>query len=184
LGCPQGKTLKFVKKWKRPAKGGQLHYRSRPQDCFERPLRKKCIKTKSSYRTATISLYKEQMEKAKPINQTPAFKPAQKRCKTVIERGIVLLKNLGLKIRLWGLKKANIQGLLSALAYNVLFAGSCGKAVKKIKSWLKAQGAVCTPPFIPKCLSKVFRTYSVFKETAQTVFVLTSIGYHTQGTQK
>ena len=100
-----------------------------------------------------ISLYKEQIEKAKLINQTPAFKQAMRRRKTVIEGVIAHLRNLGLKIKLWGLEKVNIQGILSALAHNVL------KAVKKMKKWSKAQAALCTTPSsfgsIPKFLKLI-----------------------------
>jgi hypothetical protein len=111
----------------------QFHYHSRPEDYRDCPLKKECIQGKTGYRTVAISLYKEQIEKAKLINQTPAFKQAMIRRKTVIEGVIAHLKNLGLKIRLWGLKKVNIQRILSALANNVL------KAVKKMKGWFKAK---------------------------------------------
>jgi hypothetical protein len=175
LICPQGKTLKFVKKWKRN-QCVQLHYRSHPQDCFDCPLKKECIKAKSGYRTVTISLYKKQIEKAKLINQTPAFKQAMRRRKTVIEGVIAHLKNLDLKIRLWGLKKVNIQGILSALAHNVL------KAVKKMKQWSKAQAALCTPPsslfFVPKSLELI----QFSKNQPKRHFfdkLLTSVGYDT-----
>jgi transposase len=163
LICPQGKTLKFVG-MRQKNQSIQFRYRSHPQDCCDCPLKKKCIKGKRGYRTVGISLYKEQMDKAKRINQTPAFKQAMKRRKTVIEGVIAHLKNLGLKIRLWGLQKVNIQGILSALAHNVL------KAVKKMKRWSKAQAVVGTPLFNSDCLSQILRTYSVFKEQTQTVF--------------
>jgi transposase len=176
LICPQGKTLKFVKKRKRN-QCVQLHYHSHPKDCLNCPLKKECIKGKSGYRTVTISLHKEQIEKAKLINQTPAFKQAMKRRKTVIEGVIAHLKNLGLKIKLWGLKKVNIQGILSALAHNVL------KAVKKMKRWSKAQAALCTPPsslvFVPKSLELI----QFSKNQPKRHFfekLLTSVGYETQ----
>ena len=163
LICPQGKTLKFVKKWKRN-QCVQLHYRSHPRDCFDCPLKKECIKAKSGSRTVTISLYKEQIEKAKLINQTPAFKQAMRRRKTVIEGVIAHLKNLGLKIRLWGLEKVNIQGILSALAHNVL------KAVKKMKRWSKAQVAVCTPPFVPAVCPKSLELIQFSKNQPKRFF--------------
>ena len=152
LICPQGKTLKFVG-IRQKKQCIQFRYRSCPQDCCNCPLKKKCIKGKRGYRTVGISLYKEQMDKAKLTNQTPAFKQAMKRRKTVIEGVIAHLRNLGLKIRLWGLEKVNIQGILSALAHNVL------KAVKKIKKWSKAQTAFGIIPssflFIPKFLELI-----------------------------
>jgi len=152
LICPQGKTLKFSVMWRRN-QSVQFRYRSRPQDCCDCPLKKECIKGKAGYRTVGISLHKEQIEKAKLINQTAAFKQAMKRRKTVIEGVIAHLRNLGLKIRLWGLEKVNIQGILSALAHNVL------KAVKKMKKWSKAQAALCTTPssfgFTPKFLELI-----------------------------
>jgi transposase len=141
LICPQGKALKFIGMRKRK-QTVQFRYRSHPQDCCDCPLKKECIKGKGGYRTVGISLHKEQIEKAKRINQTADFKQAMRRRKTVIEGVIAHLKNLGLKIRLWGLKKVNIQGILSALAHNVL------KAAKKIKQWSKAQAVLCTPPLM------------------------------------
>jgi transposase len=152
LICPQGKTLKFVG-MRQKNQSVQFRYRSRPQDCCDCPLKKKCIKGKGGYRTLGISLYKEQTEKAKLTNRTPAFKQAMRRRKTVIEGVIAHLRNLGLKIRLWGLEKVNIQGILSALAHNVL------KAVKKMRKWSKAQAALGITPssfvFIPKFLELI-----------------------------
>jgi transposase len=152
LICPQGKTLKFVG-MRQKNQSIQFRYRSHPQDCCDCPLKKKCIKGKRGYRTVGISLYKEQMDKAKRINQTPAFKQAMKRRKTVIEGVIAHLRNLSLKIRLWGLEKVNIQGILSALAHNLL------KAVKKMKKWSRAQVTLSTTPssfgFVPKFLELI-----------------------------
>jgi transposase len=152
LICPQGKTLKFIGMWQRN-QSVQFRYRSRPQDCCNCPMKKECIKGKATYRTVGISLHKEQIEKAKLINQTAAFKQAMRRRKTVIEGVIAHLRNLGLKIRLWGLEKVNIQGLLSTLAHNVL------KAVKKMRKWSKAQAALCTTSssfgFVPKFLELI-----------------------------
>jgi len=110
-----------------------------------------------------LSIYKEQTEKAKLTNQTPAFQQAMRRRKTVIEGVIAHLKNLGLKIRLWGPKKVNIQGILSALAHNIL------KAVKKIKRGIKTQATAGIQPFLSYHLSRILRTYSVFKEPTQPV---------------
>jgi transposase len=141
LICPQGKVLKFTGMRKRN-QIVQFRYRSHPQDCRDCPLKKECIKGKGGYRIVGISLYKEQIEKAKRINRTADFKQAMRRRKTVIEGIIAHLKNLGLKIRLWSLEKVNIQGILSALAHNVL------KAAKKIKPWSKAQAGLCTPHLV------------------------------------
>jgi hypothetical protein len=73
-----------------------------------------------------------------------------KRRKTVIEDVIAHLRNLDLKIRLWGLEKLDIQGILSALIHNLL------KVVKKMKNWSRAQVALSTAPssfgFVPKFL--------------------------------
>jgi transposase len=173
LICPQGKTLKFIGMWRRN-QSVQFRYRSRPQDCCDCPLKKECIKGKAGYRTVGISLHKEQIEKAKLINQTAAFKQAMKRRKTVVEGVIAHLRNLGLEIRLWGLEKVNIQGILSALAHNVL------KAVKKMKKWSKAQAALCTTPssfgFIPKFLELI----QFSKNQPKRSLLLTSVGYDTQ----
>ena len=176
LICPQGKALKFVGEW-RKNRMVQFHYHSNPKDCCNCPLKKECIQGKTGYRTIAISLYKEQIEKAKLINQTPAFKQAMRRRKTVIEGVIAHLKNLGLKIRLWGLKKVNIQGILSALAHNVL------KAVKKMKRWSKAPATLCTPitslAFVPKSLQLI----QFSKNQPKRSFLeklLTSVGYVTQ----
>jgi transposase len=175
LICPQGKALKFVKKWKKN-KSVQFHYHSHPKDCCDCPLNKECIKGKTGYRTIAISLYKEQMEKAKLINQTSAFKQAMRRRKTVIEGVIAHLKNLGLKIRRWGLKKVNIQGVLSALAHNVL------KAVRKMKKWSKAQATLCTTPlsfgFVPKSLELIRFSENQPKRPFLDK-LLTSVGYLT-----
>ncbi len=162
LICPQGKTLKFVG-MRQKNQSVQLRYRSSPKDCCDCPLKKKCIKGKKGYRTVGLSIYKEQIEKAKRINQTPDFQQAMRRRKTVIEGVIAHLKNLGLKIRLWGLEKVNIQGILSAFTHNVL------KAVKKMKRWTKTQATVCAHTFILNHSSPISRTYSVFKELIQPV---------------
>jgi transposase len=175
LICPQGKTLKFIGMWKRN-QSVQFRYRSNPQDCCDCPLKKECIKGKAGYRTVGISLHKEQMEKAKLINQTPAFKQAMRRRKTVIEGVIAHLKNLGLKIRLWGLKKVNIQGILSALAHNVL------KAVKKIRQWTKTQVAMGTIPFISTVCPKSLELIQFSKNRPKRTFIeksLTFGGYDT-----
>jgi len=175
LICPQGKTLKFSGMWKRN-QSVQFRYRSNPQDCCDCPLKKECIKGKAAYRTVGISLHKEQMEKAKLINQTPAFKQAMRRRKTVIEGVIAHLKNLGLKIRLWGLKKVNIQGILSALAHNVL------KAVKKMRQWTKTQVAVGTIPFISTVCPKSLELIQFSKSRPKLTFIersLIFVGYYT-----
>jgi transposase len=175
LICPQGKTLKFIGMWKRN-QSVQFRYRSRPQDCCDCPLKKECIKGKADYRTVGISLHKEQIEKAKLINQTSAFKQAMRRRKTVIEGVIAHLKNLGLKIRLWGLKKVNIQGILSALAHNVL------KAVKKIRQWTKTQVAMGTIPFISTVCPKSLELIQFSKNRPKRTFIeksLTFVGYDT-----
>jgi len=169
LVCPQGKTLKFFRKWKRN-QSVQFHYRSHPQDCCDCPLKRKCIKGKTGYRTIAISLYKGQMEKAKLINQTPAFKQAMRRRKTVIEGIIAHLRKLGLEIRLWGLKKVNIQGILSALAHNVL------KAVKKIKQCSKAQVVLCTPPLVSTVYPKSLELIQFSKNQPKWSLFLTPIG--------
>jgi transposase len=176
LICPQGKALKLFERRKRN-QCIQLRYRARPRDCRDCPLKKECIKGKSGYRRVTISLYKEQIEKAKQINQTPAFKQAMRRRKTVIEGVVAHLKNLGLKIRLWGLKKVNIQGILSALAHNVL------KAVKKMKQWSKAQAAVCTQSFIPSQSPLSLELIQFSKNQPKRSFIeklLIPVGYNTQ----
>jgi transposase len=175
LICPQGKTLKFSGMWKRN-QSVQFRYRSRPQDCCDCSLKKECIKGKAGYRTVGISLHKEQIEKAKLINQTEAFKQAMRRRKTVIEGVIAHLKNLGLKIRLWGLKKVNIQGILSALAHNVL------KAVKKIRQWTKTQVAMGTIPFISTVCPKSLELIQFSKNRPKRTFIeksLTFVGYDT-----
>jgi len=139
-------------------------------------LKKECIKGKTAYRTVGISLHKEQMEKAKRINQSPAFKQAMRRRKTVIEGVIAHLKNLGLKIRLWGLKKVNIQGILSALAHNVL------KAVKKMKQWAKTQVAVGTTPFLSTVCLKSLELIQFSKNRPKRIFIeksLIFVGYLT-----
>ena len=164
LICPQGKTLKFVG-MRQKNQSIQLRYRSSPKDCCDCPLKKKCIKGKGGYRTVGLSIYKEQTEKAKRTNQTPDFQQAMRRRKTVIEGVISHLKNLGLKIRLWGLEKVNIQGILSAFAHNIL------KAVKKIKPGIKTQATAGIRPFLSSHLSRILRTYSVFKEPIQPVFL-------------
>ena len=162
LICPQGKTLKFVG-MRQKNQSVQFRYRSSTKDCCNCPLKNECIKGKMGYRTVGISLHKERIEKAKLINQTAAFKQAMRRRKTVIEGVIAHLKNLGLKIRLWGLEKVNIQGILSAFAHNVL------KAVKKMKRWAKTQAAVCAHTFFLNYSSQILRTYSVFKEPIQPI---------------
>jgi transposase len=162
LICPQGQPLKFVG-IRQKNQSVQFRYRSCPQDCCDCPLKKKCIKGKRGYRTVGLSIYKEQIEKAKLTNQTPTFKQAMRRRKTVIEGVIAHLKNLGLKIRLWGLEKVNIQGILSAFAHNVL------KAVTKMKRWAKTQAAVRAHSFILNHSSQISRTYSVFKKPIQPV---------------
>ena len=175
LICPQGKTLKFMGMWKRN-QSVQFRYRSRPQDCCNCPMKKECIKGKAAYRTVGISLHKEQIEKAKLINQTAAFKQAMKRRKTVIEGVIAHLKNLGLKIRLWGFEKVNIQGILSALAHNVL------KAVKKMKRWSKAQAVVGTIPFISTVCPKSLELIQFSKNQPKRTFIeksLIFVGYDT-----
>jgi len=175
LICPQGKTLKFVG-MRQKNQSIQFRYRSHPQDCCDCPLKKRCIKGKRGYRTVGLSLYKEQMDKAKRINQTPAFKQAMKRRKTVIEGVIAHLKNLGLKIRLWGLKKVNIQGILSALAHNVL------KAVKKMNQWAKTQVAVSTIPFISTVCPKSLELIQFSKSRPKRIFIersLIFVGYDT-----
>lgn len=173
LICPQGKALKFIGMWKRN-QSVQFRYRSRPQDCCDCPMKKECIKGKAGYRTVGISLHKQQIEKARLINQTAAFKQAMKRRKTVIEGVIAHLKNLGLKIRLWGLKKVNIQGILSALAHNVL------KAVKKMNPWTKTQVAVGTIPFISTVCPKSLELIQFSKNQPKRNFIeelLTFAGY-------
>jgi len=175
LICPQGKTLKFIGMWKRN-QSVQFRYRSCPQDCCDCPVKKECIKGKTNYRTVGISLHKKQIEKAKRINQTAAFKQAMKRRKTVIEGVIAHLKNLGLKIRLWGLKKVNIQGILSALAHNVL------KAVKKMKKWTKTQAAVCSIPFVSAVCLNFLELIQFSKNQSKRTFIeksSTFVGYIT-----
>jgi transposase len=175
LICPQGKALKFIGMRKRN-QIVQFRYRSHPQDCCDCPLKKECIKGKAGYRIVGISLHKEQIEKAKWINQTVDFKQAMRRRKTVIEGVIAHLKNLGLKIRLWGLKKVNIQGILAALAHNVL------KAAKKMNPWTRTQGAVNTIPFISTVCSKFSELIQFSKIQPKRTFIensLTFAGYVT-----
>jgi hypothetical protein len=100
-----------------------------------------------------------------------------RRRKTVIEGVIAHLKNLGLKIRQWGLKKVNIQGILSALAHNVL------KAVKKMRQWTKTQVAVGTIPSISTVYPKSSELIQFSKNQPKRSFIenlLTSVGYDTQ----
>jgi hypothetical protein len=93
-----------------------------------------------------------------------------KRRKTVIEGVIAHLRNLSLKIRLWGLEKVNIQGILSALAHNVL------KAVKKMRQWAKTQVAVGTIPFLSTVCLKSSELIQFSKNQPKWSLLLAPIG--------
>ena len=123
--CPQGHPLPLARS-KRTE--GVVVYRGDPAICNACPLKAKCT-TSDRGRTIQRSIYEHYLDKVRGYHATEAYKKAIRKCQVWVEPLFAEAKEWhGLRrLRLRGLRNANIQGLLIASGQNLKrFLGATG----------------------------------------------------------
>lgn len=115
--CPMGCKLSYAT----TDRDGYRHYKSRPQDCANCPLRPDCFSAKSKQRSIARHIWEEEKEKVRANKRTPSGKKLYKLRSQTIERSYADAKELhGFRYaRRRGRKSVQEQAHLTAAAQNI-----------------------------------------------------------------